>query len=72
MLEMIIHEIDSEKIALGSGFDWAYDLTVPAADPVDDPNLGYVSHPYLQKGKPPWESRERLIGDSWPIGTRSS
>jgi hypothetical protein len=44
-------------IPLVAGFDWAYDLTEPAADPLDAPGIAYVTHPYPQKRPAPWEDK---------------
>lgn len=42
-------------VVLVAGFDWAYDLTEPAADPVEAANVAYVTHPYPMKRPQPWE-----------------
>jgi endoglucanase len=47
----------AQGIPLVAGFDWAYDLTEPAANPIDAPGVAYVTHPYPQKRPPPWEER---------------
>lgn len=44
-------------IPLVAGFNWAYDLTEPAANPIDAPGVAYVTHPYPQKRPPPWEEQ---------------
>ena len=57
-MEEIIYVIrahEARGIPLIAGFDWAYDLTEPAADPIDAPEVAYVTHPYPQKRSPPWE-----------------
>jgi endoglucanase len=45
----------AQGIPLVAGFDWAYDLTEPAAHPIDAPAVAYVTHPYPQKRPQPWE-----------------
>jgi hypothetical protein len=44
-------------IPLVAGFDWAYDLTEPAANPIDAPDIAYVTHPYPQKRPQPWAEK---------------
>jgi endoglucanase len=44
----------AQGIPLVAGFNWAYDLTEPAANPIDAPGVAYVTHPYPQKRPPPW------------------
>lgn len=58
--ENIIHLIrsfDRETIPLVAGFDWAYDLTPIRVDPIEAEGIGYVSHPYEHKRRPPWEPK---------------
>ncbi len=59
-MEEIIYVIrahGAQGIPLVAGFDWAYDLTEPAANPIDAPGVGYVTHPYPQKRPQPWPDR---------------
>lgn len=72
--ENIIHLIrayDPEPIPLVAGFDWAYDLTPLHTNPIDAEGIGYVSHPYEHKRKPPWEPKwEENFGfaaDQYPV-----
>jgi endoglucanase len=51
----IIRACGSEAIPLVAGFNWAYDLKEVATDPINAVGIGYVSHPYPQKRKKPWE-----------------
>jgi endoglucanase len=51
----IIRACGSEAIPLVAGFNWAYDLKEVAKDPINAEGIGYVSHPYPQKRKAPWE-----------------
>jgi endoglucanase len=41
-------------IPLVAGFNWAYDLTQIASEPINAEGIGYVSHPYPQKRPKPW------------------
>jgi aryl-phospho-beta-D-glucosidase BglC (GH1 family) len=51
----LIRAYDTETIPLVAGLDWAYDLTPILSDPINAEGIGYVSHPYEMKRKPPWE-----------------
>lgn len=53
----LIRAYDPETIPLVAGLDWAYDLTPLRTDPIDAEGIGYVSHPYEHKRKPPWEPK---------------
>jgi aryl-phospho-beta-D-glucosidase BglC (GH1 family) len=53
----IIRSHGAETIPLVAGFNWAYDLKSIATDPIDAEGIAYVSHPYPQKRKKPWESQ---------------
>ncbi len=53
----LIKAIDSEKIPLVAGLDWAYDLTPLADDPLDVEGIAYVVHPYPHKRTPPYEPK---------------
>lgn len=50
----IVRAHDCPAIPLVAGFDWAYDLTPVAAEPIDAEGIAYVSHPYPQKRGQPW------------------
>lgn len=59
-MEEIIYMIrahDAKGIPLVAGFNWAYDLTEPAANPIDAPDVAYVTHPYPMKRQQPWEEQ---------------
>jgi hypothetical protein len=59
-MEEIIYVIrahDAQGVPLVAGFNWAYDLTEPAAMPIDAPGVAYVTHPYPQKRELPWEEQ---------------
>jgi len=51
---LIIRANDGQAVPLVAGFDWAYDLSPIAQDPINAPGIGYVSHPYPMKRKQPW------------------
>jgi hypothetical protein len=53
----LIRSFDQETIPLVAGFDWAYDLTPLHTNPLDAEGIGYVSHPYEHKRRPPWEPK---------------
>jgi endoglucanase len=53
----IIRAHGCAAIPLVAGFDWAYDLTEIAANPIKKENIAYVSHPYPQKREKPWEDK---------------
>jgi hypothetical protein len=58
MMEEMIGVIRAEgakAIPLVAGFNWAYDLTPVATDPINAKGIAYVSHPYPMKRKKPWE-----------------
>ena len=58
--ENIIHLIrayDNEKIPLVAGLDWAYDLTPLHIEPIDADGIGYVTHPYQHKRRPPYKPK---------------
>lgn len=54
---LIIRAHGCKAIPLVAGFDWAYDLTPVATDPIKAEGIGYVSHPYPMKRKKPWEDQ---------------
>jgi len=45
------------SVILVAGFDWAYDLTPIRSNPIDAEGIAYVSHPYPEKRKAPWEGQ---------------
>lgn len=60
LMEKLIDEIrrtDAQKICLVAGMDWAYRLNEVIDNPVDRSNVAYVTHPYPQKRKQPWEGK---------------
>ncbi|MEI9947393.1 MAG: glycoside hydrolase family 5 protein [Chitinophagaceae bacterium] len=53
----IIRAHGCPAIPLVAGFNWAYNLTEVAADPINKEGIGYVSHPYPMKRSKPWEGQ---------------
>jgi hypothetical protein len=53
----VIRENGSTTVPLAAGFNWAYDLTPVATDPINAEGIGYVSHPYPMKRQKPWEDQ---------------
>jgi len=40
-----------------AGLDWAYDLTPLRIEPIEAEGIGYVTHPYADKCKRPYEPK---------------
>jgi len=57
----MIHHIDPTAIALVAGFNWGYDLRHVRDEPIEAPNVGYVTHPYPQKSRGDWERQWQEI-----------
>lgn len=53
----IIRANGSKAVPLVAGFNWAYDLTPVAKDPINAEGIAYVSHPYPMKRPKPWENK---------------
>jgi hypothetical protein len=53
----IIRANGATTVPLVAGFNWAYDLTPVAKDPIKADGIGYVSHPYPMKRDKPWEKQ---------------
>ena len=53
----IIRATGSKAIPLVAGFNWAYDLSDVATNPIKAEGIAYVSHPYPQKRPKPWEAQ---------------
>lgn len=66
-----INKIDDKKIYLVAGMNWAYELDKVIKNPVDRPNVAYVTHPYPQKREQPWEPQWEedfgKVADVYPI-----
>jgi len=74
MLEQIIdtiRAIDPKALCMVAGFNWAYDLTPVATEPIERENVVYVSHPYPQKRDQPWEEQWEkdfgYVADKYPV-----
>lgn len=74
MLETIIDTIrvhSPKTTCLCAGFNWAYDLTPVAAEPIARANVAYVSHPYPMKRDQPWEEQWEAdwgyVADTYPV-----
>jgi hypothetical protein len=67
----IIYGIDKSKIPLVAGFNWAYDLTPVAKEPIAFEGVAYVSHPYPMKREKPWvpqwEKDWGFVADTYPV-----
>jgi endoglucanase len=67
----IIRAHGCKAIPLVAGFNWAYDLSEAAADPVHKDGIAYVSHPYPQKRNKPWEEQWSkdwgLMAEKYPV-----
>lgn len=67
----IVRGNGSKAIPLVAGFNWAYDLTPVATDPINAEGIAYVSHPYPQKRNKPWEEQWTadwgFVADKYPL-----
>ncbi|MCU0324780.1 MAG: glycoside hydrolase family 5 protein [Spirosomaceae bacterium] len=67
----IIRANGGTAIPLVAGFNWAYDLTPIATDPINAEGIAYVSHPYPQKREKPWEDKWTkdwgFVKDKYPL-----
>ncbi len=54
---IVIRANGSKAIPLVAGFNWAYDLTPVATEPINAEGIAYVSHPYPMKRQKPWEPK---------------
>lgn len=54
---VIVRAHEAKAIPLVAGFNWAYDLTEVAKNPVAAEGIAYVSHPYPMKREKPWEEK---------------
>ena len=68
---IVIRANGSNNIPLVAGFNWAYDLTPVATEPINAPGIAYVSHPYPQKRMKPWEKQWEadwgFVADKYPV-----
>lgn len=67
----IIRAHNCKAIPLVAGFNWAYDLTEAAANPINKEGIGYVSHPYPMKREKPWEAQWTkdwgMMAEKYPV-----
>ena len=52
---VIVRANGAQTIPLVAGFNWAYDLTPVAKNPINAEGIAYVSHPYPMKRPQPWD-----------------
>lgn len=74
ILEQIIDAIrgiNPDAVCLAAGFNWAYDLTAVAVEPIERAGVAYVSHPYPMKREEPWtgkwEADFGYVADTYPV-----
>jgi aryl-phospho-beta-D-glucosidase BglC (GH1 family) len=53
----VIRANGGTAVPLVAGFNWAYDLTPVANDPIAMEGIAYVSHPYPMKREKPWADK---------------
>ncbi|MCV2356435.1 glycoside hydrolase family 5 protein [Paucibacter sp. B2R-40] len=67
----IIQAHNPNAISLVAGFNWAYDLTPIATEPIERSNVAYVSHPYPMKVAAPfeqnWERDWGFVANKYPV-----
>jgi endoglucanase len=67
----VIRENHPGAVILVAGFNWAYDLRPVKDDPIEVPNIAYVSHPYPEKRPKPWveqwEEDWGFVADKYPV-----
>lgn len=67
----IIRAHDCKAIPLVAGFNWAYDLSPVATDPINAEGIAYVSHPYPQKRNKPWPEQWTkdwgFVAEKYPV-----
>jgi len=70
-----IRTYDPKKVCLCAGFNWAYDLTPVANEPIARENIAYVAHPYPMKRtdspentwEAQWEQDYGFVADKYPV-----
>ena len=74
LLEELIATIQAnggKAVPLVAGFNFGYDLTPVAKDPINAAGIGYVAHPYPMKAKQPWEEHWTkdwgFVADKYPM-----
>jgi hypothetical protein len=67
----IIRANGGKGIPLVAGFNWAYDLTEIANNPINATGIAYVSHPYPMKREKPWQEKWTqdwgFVKDKYPL-----
>ena len=66
-----VRAYNPNAICLCAGFNWAYDLTPVASEPIGRENIAYVAHPYPMKRSEPWEEQWEqdfgYVADTYPV-----
>ena len=66
-----VRTYNPNAVCLCAGFNWAYDLTPVASEPIGRPNVAYVCHPYPMKRPQPWEEQWEkdfgYVADTYPV-----
>ena len=57
----LIYTYDKRVIPLVTGYNWGYDLTPIAKEPVQRPGIAYAIHPYPQKARLKVETKENFF-----------
>ena len=67
----LIRKNHPQAIILVAGFNWGYDLTPIKEDPIQASGIAYVSHPYPEKRKAPWEPQWEkdwgYVANTYPV-----
>ena len=67
----IIRANGGKAIPLVAGFNWGYDLTPVAKEPINAKGIAYVAHPYPMKTGKPWEAKWTsdwgYVADTYPL-----
>ncbi len=68
----IIYAHDTDIIPVVAGFNWAYDLSEVAKNPIDRAGVAYAIHPYPQKEKTGdlatmWEQNWGYLTEKYPL-----
>lgn len=73
----LVYAYDKSVIPLVAGYNWGYDLTPIAKEPIRREGIAYAIHPYPQKAKPEvpskenffklWEQTWGYVADTYPM-----
>lgn len=73
----LVYVYDKSVIPLVAGYNWGYDLTPIAKEPIRREGIAYAIHPYPQKAKPEvptkenffklWEQTWGYVADTYPM-----